>query len=86
MAAILKLNIPDTGKLVGRVLTEAMPNGKKPQWRITRQVSTPDAAGNRTIVQTQIVADSEMRYFDAAGYEGRTVGLTAPEASQRAGE
>jgi hypothetical protein len=74
MAAILNLNIPDTGKLVGRVLTEAMPNGKMPEWKVSFQVSEPDAGGRRTIVQTLHVADT--RYFGAAGYEGRTVGLS----------
>jgi arylsulfatase A-like enzyme len=76
MAAILGLRIPDSGKLTGRVLEEAMLNGKMPEWKTSIQASERDAAGRRTIVQTQHVGD--IRYFDAAGYEGRTVGLGAP--------
>jgi hypothetical protein len=75
MAVILNLHIHDNGTLAGRVLTEAMPNGKMPEWKTRVQVSEPDAGGRRTIVQTQYV--SEIRYFDAAGYDGRTVGLGA---------
>jgi hypothetical protein len=81
MAAILHLQIRDTGKLVGRVLTEAMPNGKLPEWTSSLQASEQDAGGRRTIVQVQHVGDT--RYFDAAGYPGRTVGLTASDSRQR---
>jgi hypothetical protein len=81
MAAILHLQIRDTGKLIGRVLAEAMPNGKLPEWTSSLQASEQDAGGRRTIVQVQHVGDT--RYFDAAGYLGRTVGLTASESRQR---
>lgn len=84
MAALLHLHIPDTGKLAGRVLAEAMPNGRMPAWRSALQVSQPDKAGRRTVVQTQIVGNS--RYFDAAGYPGRTLGLSVPESVRAAGE
>jgi hypothetical protein len=84
MTALLHLHIPDTGKLAGRVLAEAMPNGPMPAWRSALQVSQPDKAGRRTVVQTQIVGNS--RYFDAAGYPGRTLGLSVPESIRAAGE
>jgi hypothetical protein len=84
MASILNLRIKDNGKLVGRVLVEAMPNGKMPEWATSFQVSEADADGRRTIVQTQSVGD--IRYFDAAGYPGRTVGLGVPEQAQRASQ
>ncbi len=74
MARILGLKIYNVGKLVGRVLTEAMPNGARPQWTLGRIASTPDAAGRVTVVRTQTMADGT-RYLDAAGYPGRTVGL-----------
>jgi hypothetical protein len=77
MAAILGLQIRDTGKLIGRVLSEAMPNGKMPDWKTSWQVSAADSDGRRTIVQTQHVGDT--RYLSAAGYEGRTVGLSPLE-------
>jgi Type I phosphodiesterase / nucleotide pyrophosphatase len=83
VAAILGLQIADTGKLVGRVLTEAMLEGKIPEWRTNYERSEPDANGRRTIVQTQYVENT--RYFDAAGYEGTTLGLNA-ELAGSAGE
>jgi hypothetical protein len=73
MAYILGLSIPDTGKLVGRVIREAFLNGALPQWTTGREVSPPDAAGHETVVDMQTLG--EERYFDAAGYLGRTLGL-----------
>jgi len=75
VARLLGLKIADKGKLIGRVLTEAMPNGAMPQSRSTRIRSEPDAAGHVTVVLMQSVG--ETRYFDAAGYPGRTLGLPA---------
>jgi len=75
IAGVLGLRIPDKGKLVGRVLTEAMPNGAMPAAAATIVRSEPDAAGHVTVVLTQTVG--ETRYFDAAGYPGRTLGLPA---------
>jgi hypothetical protein len=73
MAHLLRVNVQDVGKLAGRVLTEAMPDGAMPSWTADRQTSDPDGFGNRTIVDTQSVGTT--RYFDAAGYPGRTLGL-----------
>ena len=84
VAKILNLYIRDTGRLVGRVLSEAMPNGKLPKWRTCIGESEQDAAGRRTVIQIQQVANT--RYFDSAGYPGRTVGLCGfcvPEPKQR---
>ncbi len=75
VASLLGLRITDRGKLVGRVLFEAMPNGAMPQATQSEVRSEPDAAGHVTIVLTQTVG--ETRYFDAAGYPGRTLGLPA---------
>jgi hypothetical protein len=61
-----------------------MPNGKMPEWKASHRASEADAAGRRTIVQTQRVGD--VSYFDAAGYDGRTLGLTVPASGQRLGE
>jgi hypothetical protein len=80
MARILGLEIRDVGKLVGRPLTEAMPGGAVPAWSTGRLASEPDAAGRRTVVTTQSVGGT--RYFDAAGYPGRTLGLTADDGTQ----
>jgi hypothetical protein len=84
VAKILNLHIRDTGRLVGRVLSEAMPNGSLAKWSTCFRESEQDATGRRTVVQIRQVADA--RYFDAAGYPGRTVGLCgfcAPEAKRQ---
>jgi arylsulfatase A-like enzyme len=75
IAALLKLNIPSKGKLVGRVLTEAMPNGAEPAAARHEIRSAPDSLGHVTVVQTQQVGQT--RYFDVAGYPGRSLGLPA---------
>jgi arylsulfatase A-like enzyme len=73
LAAILKLTVPNHGKLVGRVIAEALPGGKEPAHAAKVQRSAPTADGYRTILQYQVVGTT--RYFDAAGFPGRTVGL-----------
>jgi predicted AlkP superfamily pyrophosphatase or phosphodiesterase len=75
IAQVLGLDISDKGKLVGRVLTEALPNGALPQVRSRVLVSEPAANGLSTVLNMQAVGD--VRYFDAAGFPGRTVGLSA---------
>jgi len=74
IASILRLDIPAKGKLVGRVLSEALKGGG-PVPVSTRQVlnSEPDAQGNVTRLAYQRLGTTF--YFDAAGYPGRTVGL-----------
>lgn len=73
LEAILHLDVPNKGKLVGRVLTEARPSGKVPSYRAVTQRSTAGANGALTILDYQVVGTT--RYFDAAGAPGRTVGL-----------
>ncbi len=75
IARILDLKIADKGKLVGRVLTEAMPNGAMPPVKSLTVSSEPDALGQKTVLLMQSVGDT--RYFDVAGYPGRTLGLAA---------
>jgi hypothetical protein len=73
LAFILGLKIPNKGKLVGRVIAEAMPQGKTPAV-ITRTLrSAPSVNGLRTILVYQQVGLT--RYSDVAGFPGRTVGL-----------
>jgi hypothetical protein len=76
IAHLLGLEIPAKGKLMGRVLTEAMPNGSMPAVQKITLRSEPDVHGHRTVVVTQIANDSA-RYFDVAGYPGRSLGLPA---------
>lgn len=79
VAKLLALRIPAKGKLVGRVLSEAMPNGAIPRATSSAIRSAPDASGQVTVVLTQTVGQT--RYFDAAGYPGRTLGLPAETTS-----
>ncbi len=78
IAVVLGLLPASHGKLVGRPLVEAFPNGAMPQWERKTLASAPSPAGLRTILNYQLSGDT--KYFDAAGFEGRTVGLH-PEAT-----
>jgi hypothetical protein len=78
IAHILGLSIHPTGKLTGRVLTEALSTSPNPEPLpvvipgIRR--SDPDPKYHlRTLLNTQTV-DGHV-YLDAAGFAGRTVGL-----------
>jgi hypothetical protein len=75
LAHILGLKIKDRGKLIGRVLTEAMPGGATPSYTVRVMLSDPASGGLRTILDYQLVGNTG--YFDAAGFPGRTVGLNA---------
>ena len=75
IARLLDLRIRDKGKLIGRVLEEAMPNGAMPKAVSSVRKSPPDAAGNVTTVLVQSIGATH--YFDAAGYPGRTLGVPA---------
>jgi type I phosphodiesterase/nucleotide pyrophosphatase len=72
--ALLRLAPKDNGMLAGRVLTEAMPGGVMPEVKSFTVVSDPAANGLRTVLDVQAVGD--VKYFDAAGFPGRTVGLS----------
>ncbi len=74
LAHILRLDIPTKGTLKGRVATEALKGGKKVTVTKGWQASMPAANGQRTILEYQRVGGT--RYFDAAGFPGRTVGLS----------
>ena len=83
IAQLMQLDTADKGSLVGRVLTETLPNGVVPA--VTSRVVTSDPASNgiTTVLDMQMVGST--RYFDAAGFPGRTVGLSAnslPNATQ----
>ncbi len=73
IAHLLGLKANGHGTLIGRVLTEVMPNGATPQAEAHTARSEPDEAGRMTVLNYQTVGDT--RYFDAAGYPGRTLGL-----------
>ena len=73
IARILGLRIKDKGKLVGRALAEAMPGGAVPHFTAKTLRSLPAPNGLATVLDEQRVGAT--RYFDAAGFPGRTVGL-----------
>jgi arylsulfatase A-like enzyme len=75
IVAILGLLPESHGKLVGRPLAEAFRDGTVPQFERKTLASEPSSTGLRTILNYQTVGDA--KYFDAAGFEGRTVGLEA---------
>ena len=80
-ANILGLNAKPKGNLLGRVMIEAMPNGATPQAFKGTVSSQPAANGLRTVLNFQRVGTQ--RYFDAAGFPGRTVGLEIEPAKQK---
>jgi hypothetical protein len=80
-ARLLGLTQKPKGNLIGRVMTEAMPNGATPKASSGTVKSEASANGLRTVLNFQRVATQ--RYFDAAGFPGRTVGLDAEGGKQK---
>src|SRR6266516_6008173 len=70
---LLGLTQKPNGNLIGRVMTEAMPNGAIPKAFSGTVKSQPSANGLRTVLNFQRVL--AQRYFDAARFPGRTLGL-----------
>ena len=75
LAKILGLTIQPHGTLTGRPATEALVGGRPVPSKPMTQASAPAANGLQTVLEYQLAAGR--RYFDAAGFAGRTVGLTA---------
>lgn len=82
-AHLLGLTPTNKGSLVGRVMTEAMPDGATPKATASVLRSKP-ANGQRTVLAFQRVGDQ--RYFDAAGFPGRTLGLDDTDKKKTAGK
>jgi hypothetical protein len=80
-ARIMGLTAKPKGNLIGRAMTEAMPNGTTPKATSGSVKSEPAAGGLRTVLNFQRVGSQ--RYFDAAGFPGRTVGLEAEGGKQK---
>src|SRR4051812_43279078 len=83
-AKVMGLTQKPKGTLVGRVMTEAMPNGATPLAYAGTIKSKPAANGLRTVLNFQRVGTQ--RYFDTAGFPGRTLGLDAGEPKKTAGK
>jgi len=75
IAHLLHLDVSGKGNLIGRVLSETLPNGALPDFASRVVTSEPAANGLTTVINMQMVGDT--RYFDAGGFPGRTVGLSA---------
>ena len=73
IARLLGLKIQRKGKLVGRVLEEAFRNGKTVTHTTESLQSESSEGGLRTVLIFQKVGD--FRYFDVAGFPGRTLSL-----------
>ena len=81
IAHALGLKIPFKGSLQGRILAEALPGGAGPTVENWVERSNPSENGLATVLVGQRV--SQTRYFDAAGFPGRTVGLEERKAASR---
>jgi predicted AlkP superfamily pyrophosphatase or phosphodiesterase len=84
IAQLMGLRPANQGALTGRVMSEALPNGITPKAFAGTFVSKPAANGLKTVVKYQRVLSQ--RYFDAAGFPGRTVGLEAETGKQKTAE
>jgi hypothetical protein len=84
IAQLMGLRTSAAGGLMGRVMSEALPNGITQKFADGQIVSKPSANGLRTVLRYQRV--SSQRYFDAAGFEGRTVGLDVGAKQKTAGK
>jgi hypothetical protein len=80
---LLKLpsKVKDNGKLTGRVITEAFRGGAIPPFVSKTLTSAPAENGLTTVLNYQIVGTT--RYFDTAGFPGRTNGLVLPLERQK---
>jgi arylsulfatase A-like enzyme len=75
LAHAMGFELPAKGALKGRIITEALIGGAEVQ--VQRQIvkSAPGPGGIQTILNLETVGPA--RYFDAAGFAGKTVGLKA---------
>jgi arylsulfatase A-like enzyme len=76
LAHLTGIALPAKGKLTGRVITEALTGGTEVNVSKRTIQSAPAENGVSTVLNLQQVG--EARYFDAAGFAGRAVGLTLP--------
>jgi Type I phosphodiesterase / nucleotide pyrophosphatase len=81
IAHLMGLRSSHAGGLTGRVISEALPNGIIPKAFDGTVASKPAANGLKTVVKFQRVLSQ--RYFGAAGFPGRTVGLDPETGKQK---
>jgi hypothetical protein len=74
LARILRLELPLRGRLEGRILSEALKGGPDDVAFETKSIESPPAVnGQVTKLNYQLVGKT--KYFDAAGFPGRLIGL-----------
>jgi Type I phosphodiesterase / nucleotide pyrophosphatase len=81
IAELMGLHPIQAGGLTGRVMSEALPNGIVPKSADGTITSKPAANGLQTVLKYQRVLSR--RYFDVAGFPGRTLGLDAETGKQK---
>ena len=81
IAGLMGLRASGNGGMTGRMMSEALPNGIIPKAADGTVTSKPAANGLRTVVKFQRVLSQ--RYFDVAGFPGRTVGLDVEAGKQK---
>jgi arylsulfatase A-like enzyme len=78
---LMSLRVTSNGGLQGRVMSEALPNGIIPKAADGTITSKAAANGLKTVLKYQRVLSQ--RYFDVAGFPGRTVGLDDESRKQK---
>jgi type I phosphodiesterase/nucleotide pyrophosphatase len=74
IAQLMHLDTSDKGRLLGRVLSETLPGGAVPE--VSSRVITSEPAANGLATALDMQQVGQARYFDVAGFPGRTVGLS----------
>ncbi|MHC2273514.1 putative AlkP superfamily pyrophosphatase or phosphodiesterase [Bradyrhizobium diazoefficiens] len=80
-AQLMGLRGAHNGGLIGRVMSEALPNGIMPKAFKGVEKSKMSENGLQTVLNLQRVGSQ--RYFDAAGFPGRTLGLEPDAGKQK---
>jgi hypothetical protein len=81
-AQLMGLRGSENGGLVGRVMSEALPNGIVPKaFKTVERSKKKSENGLETVLNVQRVGSQ--RYFDAAGFPGRTLGLEVDTDKQK---
>jgi hypothetical protein len=73
IAQLLHLDMPRMGDLIGRPMSEALKGGTEPKVETTILKSAPSPEGLVTELRMQKFGN--VKYLDAAGFKGRTLGL-----------
>jgi hypothetical protein len=81
-AHILKLELPVHGRLEGRILNEALQGGPEIVAFETKSIKS-EPAGNGQVTKLNYQLVGKTKYFDTAGFPGRSVGLDGQKADQK---